>query len=138
VVDKNTGVLGKVILELWTTTMLHEAAHQWFGDSVSPREWSDVWLNEGHAQYSQWAYAAEHGGMRAASGGTADTLDGAAKYQYEFADINRQVIEPVASRSTADSGTCSARSKTTAARSCSMHCVRRSARRPSKRSSASG
>jgi aminopeptidase N len=27
--------------------MLHELAHQWFGDSVSPQRWSDVWLNEG-------------------------------------------------------------------------------------------
>ena len=29
--------------------MLHELAHMWFGDSVSPYAWSDVWLNEGHA-----------------------------------------------------------------------------------------
>ena len=25
----------------WPTTMLHEPAHLWFGDSVSPREWSE-------------------------------------------------------------------------------------------------
>ncbi|CAM5729003.1 Aminopeptidase N OS=Streptomyces albaduncus OX=68172 GN=FHS32_006133 PE=3 SV=1 [Streptomyces griseoloalbus] len=29
--------------------MVHELAHQWFGDSVSPRTWADLWLNEGHA-----------------------------------------------------------------------------------------
>ncbi|CAM5739627.1 Aminopeptidase N OS=Streptomyces alboniger OX=132473 GN=CP975_26710 PE=3 SV=1 [Streptomyces alboniger] len=27
--------------------MVHELAHQWFGDSVSPRTWSDLWLTRG-------------------------------------------------------------------------------------------
>ena len=31
--------------------VLHEVAHEWFGNSVSPRQWSDLWLNEGHAVY---------------------------------------------------------------------------------------
>ena len=31
--------------------MVHELAHQWFGNSVSPWEWSDLWLNEGHASW---------------------------------------------------------------------------------------
>jgi aminopeptidase N len=42
--------------------MVHELAHQWFGDSVSPRSWSDLWLNEGHATWYQLLYASEHGG----------------------------------------------------------------------------
>jgi aminopeptidase N len=29
----------------------HEIAHQWFGDSVTQREWHDVWLSEGFATY---------------------------------------------------------------------------------------
>lgn len=29
----------------------HEVAHQWFGDSVTQREWQDVWLSEGFATY---------------------------------------------------------------------------------------
>lgn len=42
--------------------MVHELSHQWFGDSVSPRTWSDLWLNEGHATWYEALYAAEKGG----------------------------------------------------------------------------
>ncbi|WP_030235333.1 MULTISPECIES: M1 family metallopeptidase [unclassified Streptomyces] len=42
--------------------MVHELAHQWFGDSVSPRTWSDLWLNEGHATWYEALYAEERGG----------------------------------------------------------------------------
>jgi aminopeptidase N len=32
-------------------TVSHEIAHQWFGDSVTPRSWSHLWLSEGFATY---------------------------------------------------------------------------------------
>ncbi|MFE2422436.1 M1 family metallopeptidase [Streptomyces hokutonensis] len=42
--------------------MVHELSHQWFGDSVSPRTWSDLWLNEGHATWYEELYAEEKAG----------------------------------------------------------------------------
>ncbi|MCQ9130794.1 MULTISPECIES: M1 family metallopeptidase [Streptomyces] len=42
--------------------MVHELSHQWFGDSVSPRSWSDLWLNEGHATWYEALYAEEKAG----------------------------------------------------------------------------
>ncbi|CAL9580306.1 M1 family metallopeptidase [Streptomyces sp. enrichment culture] len=42
--------------------MVHELAHQWFGDSVTPRTWSDLWLNEGHATWYEALYAEEKAG----------------------------------------------------------------------------
>jgi aminopeptidase N len=37
----------------------HETAHQWFGDSVTEKDWDDVWLSEGFATYFA-ALATEH------------------------------------------------------------------------------
>jgi len=36
--------------------LLHEYAHQWFGDSITPTTWTDLWLNEGWAMYAQFLY----------------------------------------------------------------------------------
>jgi aminopeptidase N len=80
----------------WPWTMVHETAHQWFGDSVSPREWSDVWLNEGHATWYQMLYAAGHGGFDEAALDVAHTFTGAMKYFYEHGDDYRRLMGPVA------------------------------------------
>ncbi|MFJ8543097.1 M1 family metallopeptidase [Streptomyces sp. NPDC093586] len=45
-----------------TETLVHELAHQWYGDSVTPKTWRDMWLNEGFATYAQWLWTEDHGG----------------------------------------------------------------------------
>lgn len=46
-----------------TVLLVHELAHQWFGNSVTPRTWRDMWLNEGFATYAEWLWAADHDGV---------------------------------------------------------------------------
>ncbi|WP_432947054.1 M1 family metallopeptidase [Kribbella sp. CA-253562] len=42
-------------------TLVHEMAHQYFGDAVAVRTWDDMWLSEGHARYYERKYAGERG-----------------------------------------------------------------------------
>ncbi len=41
--------------------VVHELAHQWYGDSVALERWSDIWLSEGFATYAEWLWL-EHEG----------------------------------------------------------------------------
>lgn len=45
-----------------TGLVAHELAHQWFGDFVTCKDWSHLWLNEGFATYYDALYAGhKHG-----------------------------------------------------------------------------
>jgi Peptidase family M1 domain/Peptidase M1 N-terminal domain len=42
--------------------VVHELAHQWFGDSLAVNRWQHIWLNEGFATYAEWMWS-EHEGF---------------------------------------------------------------------------
>jgi aminopeptidase N len=67
--------------------MVHELAHQWFGDSVAPAQWSDVWLNEGHASWYEFS---------SRFGLDSDPFTSFWKQIYSFGDLFRAFLGPVA------------------------------------------
>jgi aminopeptidase N len=42
--------------------VVHELAHQWYGDDVAVGRWQDIWLNEGFATYAEWLWEEHTGG----------------------------------------------------------------------------
>ncbi|KAB7844356.1 M1 family metallopeptidase [Streptomyces mobaraensis] len=69
------------------SVMVHELAHQWFGDSVTPRTWGDLWLNEAHATWYESEYAESKGGRK-----LADRM----RRAYEYSDLMRADAGPPA------------------------------------------
>ena len=48
--------IGTVSQNIGSSTQLHEFAHQWFGNTVTLEQWTDIWFNEGWAQWSEWIW----------------------------------------------------------------------------------
>ncbi len=69
----------------------HETAHQWFGNSVTAREWPHLWLSEGFATYlaSLWTAQAEGDSALGASMGVA------AATIFESSATERPVVDTV-------------------------------------------
>jgi aminopeptidase N len=56
------GFTGKTLSE---STVAHETAHQWFGDSATERDWHHLWLSEGFATYATALWNGHVGGQSA-------------------------------------------------------------------------
>ncbi|HTI37762.1 MAG TPA: M1 family metallopeptidase [Vicinamibacterales bacterium] len=54
---------GEKSVSTGSAPVVHETAHQWFGDAVTESDWNDVWLSEGFATYFTLLYT-EHAAGR--------------------------------------------------------------------------
>ena len=65
--------------KLWWA-LPHELVHQWYGDSVTPQSWPDLWLNESFAMYIE----ARYDGLYSDFVGYGDWLRFWKKYDQQF------------------------------------------------------
>ncbi|MFJ8191061.1 M1 family metallopeptidase [Streptomyces sp. NPDC096094] len=75
-----------------TVLLVHELAHQWYGNSVSPKTWQDMWLNEGFATYAEWLWEEDEGGDTAQE--TFDALYDGSYYPDEDANDSIWAFPP--------------------------------------------
>lgn len=52
-IEKQTKTIMGGVSSNWYMTVVHELAHMWFGDMISPSSWHHCWVNEGFATYSE-------------------------------------------------------------------------------------
>ncbi|CAM5741329.1 Aminopeptidase N OS=Streptomyces alboniger OX=132473 GN=CP975_05295 PE=3 SV=1 [Streptomyces alboniger] len=73
--------------------MMHELVHSYFGNSVSPATWADLWLNEGHADFYGLLYRYERGWTDSLG---LTTMEARMKDTYARGDQWRKTSGPVA------------------------------------------
>ena len=68
--------------------LVHEVVHQWWGDQVTPRDWRDVWMNEGMTMYLQAMWESENADV--------PLEDRLADWADDGADLRRKAGAPAA------------------------------------------
>ena len=61
--------------------VVHEVAHQWWGNAVTELDWDDVWLSEGFATYFAHLYTEQFGGRDAFVRGLVRDVDAIVRAQ---------------------------------------------------------
>jgi aminopeptidase N len=69
-VDSQSGMETQTMVTLGITdytlserVLVHEMAHHWYGNQVTPDDWRDVWMSEGMTMYLQLMWEAERAGI---------------------------------------------------------------------------
>jgi aminopeptidase N len=66
--------------------VVHETAHQWFGNAVTESDWNDVWLSEGFATYFTLLYTEFSGGRDAFVDGLRRSRDAVLRFEKSLPD----------------------------------------------------
>ena len=95
--------------ERWRNVVIHEIAHQWFGNAVTEYDWDDVWLSEGFATYFTLLFIEDAYGHDAFMNGLASskkTVNAFAEKQpaYRIVHDNLQDMDKVTSSHTYQKG----------------------------------
>lgn len=93
----------------WRNVVIHEIAHQWFGNAVTEHDWDDVWLSEGFATYFTLLFIEHAYGHDAFMAGLADSKKRVDAFyvknpNYHIVHDNLQDMEQVTSSHTYQKG----------------------------------
>jgi len=76
----------------WQLVIIHEIAHQWFGNAVTESDWNDVWLSEGFATYYTLLYRDHDYGHDDFIAGLVDARDRVVAFYKDNYDF--QIVRP--------------------------------------------
>ena len=93
----------------WRNVVIHEIAHQWFGNAVTEADWDDVWLSEGFATYFTLLFVEHAYGREAFLESLAGSRDAVREFEkkrpgYRIVHDNLSDMTAVTTRQTYDKG----------------------------------